>query len=157
MEKAKCEKTNTYIDLFSGCGGLSLGLGWAGWRGVFAIEKDPMAYKTFKKNLIDESAPHRHFANWPSWLEKTPHAIEDILQDENAVQHLRKMSGQVTLVAGGPPAKAFRLRVRVMATILAMCWCLSKLRPLKFSDRDMSLLKMLEDLSISLCPDLLME
>lgn len=29
----------TYIDLFSGCGGLSLGLHNAGWKGVFAIEK----------------------------------------------------------------------------------------------------------------------
>ncbi len=39
--------TTNYIDFFAGCGGLSLGLGWAGWSGVFAIEKDPMAFKTF--------------------------------------------------------------------------------------------------------------
>ena len=59
---------NTYIDFFAGCGGLSLGLGWGGWRGVFAIEKDPMAFKTFNKNLIVENAPHQHFKNWPAWL-----------------------------------------------------------------------------------------
>lgn len=29
----------TVIDLFSGCGGLSLGLYKAGWQGLFAIEK----------------------------------------------------------------------------------------------------------------------
>ena len=34
------------IDLFAGCGGLSLGLYLAGWSGVFAIEKNPCAYAT---------------------------------------------------------------------------------------------------------------
>lgn len=29
----------TVIDLFAGCGGLSLGLYQAGWNGIFAIEK----------------------------------------------------------------------------------------------------------------------
>ncbi|PPE76844.1 DNA (cytosine-5-)-methyltransferase, partial [Kaistia algarum] len=43
----------TYIDLFSGCGGLSLGLGKAGWQGILAVEKDPMAFATFEHNLID--------------------------------------------------------------------------------------------------------
>jgi DNA (cytosine-5)-methyltransferase 1 len=32
-------KKYTYIDLFAGCGGLSLGLHLAGWKGLFAIEK----------------------------------------------------------------------------------------------------------------------
>lgn len=36
----------TSIDLFAGCGGLSLGLHRAGWNGVFAIERDPMAFET---------------------------------------------------------------------------------------------------------------
>ncbi|MCJ7770155.1 DNA cytosine methyltransferase, partial [Candidatus Bathyarchaeota archaeon] len=42
-----------YIDLFAGCGGISLGLHNEGWRGVFAIEKSKMAFKTLKHNLID--------------------------------------------------------------------------------------------------------
>ena len=52
------QKKNTYIDLFSGCGGLSLGLGNAGWQGIFAVEKDPMAFETFKHNLIDGNYGH---------------------------------------------------------------------------------------------------
>ena len=104
---AKSKSANTYIDFFSGCGGLSLGLGWAGWQGVFAIEKDPMAYTTFDKNLIAADAPHRHFENWPSWLSKEPHTIEDVLQSEDMVENLKKMAGQVTLVAGGPPCQGF--------------------------------------------------
>ena len=104
---ATSKSKNTYIDFFSGCGGLSLGLGWAGWQGIFAIEKDPMAYTTFEKNLIATDAPHRHFENWPSWLSKEPHTIEDVLQSDNMVENLKKMEGQVTLVAGGPPCQGF--------------------------------------------------
>ncbi len=32
------------IDLFSGCGGLSLGLHKAGWRGLFAVEKNVLTH-----------------------------------------------------------------------------------------------------------------
>ena len=40
----------TYIDLFAGCGGLSLGLFNSGqWKGKFAIEKSPDAFKTLKQ------------------------------------------------------------------------------------------------------------
>lgn len=44
--------SKTYIDLFSGCGGLSLGLHNAGWKGAFAIEKSEDAFKTLEHNLI---------------------------------------------------------------------------------------------------------
>lgn len=101
------EKPKTYIDFFAGCGGLSLGLGQAGWSGVFAVEKDPMAYASFDKNLVDVDAPHRHFKKWPSWLTRGPHAIEDLLDDENARKHLEALAGTVTLVAGGPPCQGF--------------------------------------------------
>jgi DNA (cytosine-5)-methyltransferase 1 len=43
-----------FVDLFSGCGGLSLGLAWSGAQGLFAIERDPMAFQTFKANFIDQ-------------------------------------------------------------------------------------------------------
>lgn len=48
------QKNNTVIDIFSGCGGLSLGLHNAGWNGLFAIEKSPQAFATLKHNLIDK-------------------------------------------------------------------------------------------------------
>ena len=56
-------KNLTYIDLFSGCGGLALGLHNAGWRGLFAIEKSSDAFETLKYNLIDKD---NNFS-WPSW------------------------------------------------------------------------------------------
>ena len=77
------EKQPKYIDLFAGCGGLSLGLHNAGWKGLFAIEKSPDAFKTLKHNLIDNK---NHF-NWPQWLPKEnmeiDKAIKQILHPGN--------------------------------------------------------------------------
>jgi len=107
MPVSKTSQAKTYIDFFSGCGGLSLGLGWAGWKGVFAVEKDPMAFQTFRRNLIDRNSPNRHFRNWPKWLSVAPHAIEDVLEDKTAVAGFKQLAGKVTLVAGGPPCQGF--------------------------------------------------
>jgi len=90
-----------YIDIFAGCGGLSLGLHNAGWKGLFAIEKNPMAFATLKHNLIDKK---EHF-NWPDWLPTGPHDINEIL--ENYQAELRSLEGKVNLVAGGPPCQGF--------------------------------------------------
>ncbi|MDC5392164.1 DNA cytosine methyltransferase, partial [Acinetobacter baumannii] len=98
------DQKQTYIDLFSGCGGLSLGLGKAGWNGLFAVEKDPMAFSTFKHNLID--TPCSHF-NWPSWLPQKETTIQDLI--DNYSEQLIKLKGNVDLIAGGPPCQGFSL------------------------------------------------
>lgn len=90
-----------YIDLFAGCGGLSLGLHNAGWRGLFAIEKSPDAFKTLKYNLIDKN---NHF-DWPNWLPQSNLEIDYVLQ--NYKDQLIALRGQVDLVAGGPPCQGF--------------------------------------------------
>ena len=41
-----------YIDLFAGCGGLSLGLQKAGWTGLFAVEKNEDAFSTLKQKAM---------------------------------------------------------------------------------------------------------
>jgi DNA (cytosine-5)-methyltransferase 1 len=41
----------TFIDLFSGCGGASLGLKLAGYKAVAAVDNDPIACKTYEENL----------------------------------------------------------------------------------------------------------
>ncbi|WP_370176174.1 DNA cytosine methyltransferase [Leeuwenhoekiella palythoae] len=96
----------TYIDLFSGCGGLSLGLHNAGWQGVFAIEKSEDAFKTLKHNLIDKK---KHF-NWPSWLSQQHHDINEVLK--NNTEELIQLRGQIDLVAGGPPCQGFSMAGR---------------------------------------------
>jgi len=92
---------NTYIDLFAGCGGLSLGLHQAGWQGLFAIEKSPLAFSTLKHNLIDKL---NHF-DWPDWLTKAAHDIDEILNTKK--QNLFSLRGKVDMVAGGPPCQGF--------------------------------------------------
>lgn len=95
-----------YIDIYAGCGGLSLGLYNAGWRGLFAIEKSKMAFETLKHNLIDKK---RHF-DWPSWLPVTEHDINEVLK--NHKNELEKLNGKVDLVAGGPPCQGFSIAGR---------------------------------------------
>lgn len=97
------KKKYTVIDLFAGCGGLSLGLYQAGWKGLFAIEKNDFAFATLKANLIDNK---KHFA-WPKWLPQTPHDINEILNNYGA--ELLALRGQVDLVAGGPPCQGFSM------------------------------------------------
>ena len=46
----------TVIDLFAGCGGLSLGLYQAGWQGLFAIEKNEFAFATKGTELFVDGA-----------------------------------------------------------------------------------------------------
>jgi DNA (cytosine-5)-methyltransferase 1 len=93
----------TYIDLFAGCGGLSLGLKHAGWEGVFAVERNPMAFETLSHNLIESQ--NSHFAHWPDWLPKKACSIQ-ILTEKHA-ENLKKLRGKVTLIAGGPPCQGF--------------------------------------------------
>ncbi len=103
-KKLENKKKMTYIDLFSGCGGLSLGLGNAGWEGLFAVEKDDMAFSTFKHNLIDSK--HAHF-NWPDWLPQSATTIQDLL--EKYPENLKSLNGEIDLIAGGPPCQGFSL------------------------------------------------
>jgi DNA (cytosine-5)-methyltransferase 1 len=93
----------THIDLFAGCGGISLGLHNAGWRGVFAVEKSEMAFETLRYNLIERLG---HF-DWPGWLPVSEHDILDVLRDYR--QELSGLRGRITLVAGGPPCQGFSL------------------------------------------------
>jgi len=97
--------TGTYIDLFSGCGGLSLGLGKAGWKGLFAIEKDSMAFETFKYNMLG-NGKYQHF-DWPSWLPQQANTIQSIL--EKYPEELSALKGKVDLIAGGPPCQGFSM------------------------------------------------
>jgi DNA (cytosine-5)-methyltransferase 1 len=91
----------TYIDVFAGCGGLSLGLCNAGWQALFAIEKDPMAFGTLCYNLIERGT---HFC-WPDWLPKQSHDIDEVMC--SYADKLKSLKGTVDLVVGGPPCQGF--------------------------------------------------
>jgi len=105
----------TFIDLFAGCGGLSLGLMAAGWKGLFAVERSPDAFKTLRHNFIDGSstAPRQLRFAWPDWLPAEPGDANQFL--ETYFSELSKYRGKVTLVAGGPPCQGFSFAGRRQA------------------------------------------
>jgi len=93
----------TFIDVFAGCGGLSLGLMQAGWTGLFAIEKDKFAFETLKANLLLRESQLRY--EWPKWLPQEPICAMEMLAKHS--QRLAGLACQVDLMAGGPPCQGF--------------------------------------------------
>lgn len=98
----------TFIDLFAGCGGFSLGLMQAGWEGILAVEKDAFAFQTLQDNLIEGT--HGYGYSWPDWFPQEPCTIERFTE---AYGHeLARLRGHITLIAGGPPCQGFSLAGR---------------------------------------------
>jgi DNA (cytosine-5)-methyltransferase 1 len=80
------------IDLFSGCGGLSLGLRRAGFLVAGAVDVDALSIETYQKN-------HRGVAVWNSDIRTL--AASDVMQK------LGIAKGQLDLLAGCPPCQGF--------------------------------------------------
>ena len=95
------------IDLFAGCGGLSLGLHAAGFDCVFAIESNEHAFETYRANLLETGLVG---AEWPDWLNVGSTDIVSFTKDN--AKHLKSMQGEVDLIAGGPPCQGFSLNGR---------------------------------------------
>lgn len=91
----------TFVDLFAGCGGLSLGLFRAGWQGLFGVEKDNFAFETLSANLLSNNP--RYSYDWPSWLPATPMDLSVLLNEYKS--HLSRL--KVDLLVGGPPCQGF--------------------------------------------------
>ncbi|WP_119629901.1 DNA cytosine methyltransferase [Methylocaldum marinum] len=106
--------TNLFIDIFAGCGGLSLGLIRAGWKCAFAIEKNCDAFSTYKHNLLD--GKYATSFDWPIWLERTAHDIDELLESHR--KDLLALRGKVELIAGGASMPGFLI-----------CWQTTARRP----------------------------
>ncbi len=82
------------IDLFCGCGGLSLGLERAGFDVLFAADNWPVATETYERNFT--------------------HPVLTIDLASATAARLRKMAGlgkaEVDLVVGGPPCQGFSIQ-----------------------------------------------
>lgn len=75
----------------------------AGWTGLFAVERDPMAFATLQANLLDPES--RLQFEWPEWLPKQAYEIGAF--NQRFSHKLKALRGQVDLVAGGPPCQGF--------------------------------------------------
>ena len=88
MPREKNNNRPIVIDIFAGCGGLSLGLYQSGWQGLFAVEKNKNAFETLEYNLIQSK---NHF-DWPVWL---PKSNLDIIEVTNLYEReLRSLHGR---------------------------------------------------------------
>lgn len=82
----------TAIDLFSGCGGLTLGLKQADFRVVGAVEVDPISIETYKQN-------HPEVIVWDADIRE--------LAPEIILDQLGIAQGEIDLLAGCPPCQGF--------------------------------------------------
>lgn len=84
-------KKFTFIDLFCGCGGFSLGLDRAGLLGLAAIDFNEEAIEVFRKNLP-----------------QIPHILKADVTQFTAKQLAAKMgTDTVDVIVGGPPCQGF--------------------------------------------------
>lgn len=106
-----------YVDLFAGCGGLSLGIERAGGDLLLAVEKSEMAARTFAHNLVVDAADPREWARYveqPVDAQVSNRLLVRPLSDLLAAKHLVEDLGtrDLDLVVGGPPCQGFSLAGR---------------------------------------------
>ncbi len=83
LERLRKGRQARVLDLFAGCGGLSLGFAAAGFQSVGAVEMDPLAVRSFAMNLNHDAEPC------------------DITQEDPGA------APEADVILGGPPCQAF--------------------------------------------------
>lgn len=82
-------REHTFLDLFSGCGGLTLGLQRAGWECLLAVDHWKDAVATYRHNVRD-------------------HPVEQLgIHDLTNAKLARLLNDRPTWVVGGPPCQGF--------------------------------------------------
>lgn len=108
-----------YIDLFAGCGGLSLGFESANFNLVFAVEKSPMAAETFYHNFIKNIKDQQEWNNYLSLTDEEK--LENklfvgetltLLEKPQLLNKVKSKIGELDLIVGGPPCQGFSLAGR---------------------------------------------
>jgi DNA (cytosine-5)-methyltransferase 1 len=102
------KKKYTFVDLFAGCGGLSLGLEQAGFTPVLVNELNPDAMATYLENRKDE---------FPWLLDNNINDVKDLVLNEAKLDGFRDnildkigvdiYNKELDLVCGGPPCQGF--------------------------------------------------
>lgn len=101
------KKHGYFVDLFAGCGGMSLGLENAGFQPIYVNELNRDALESYLRNRDDK---------YP-YLRKKYHSkdIAEIAGNDKSIQNLLRelendfqmKSGDIDLVVGGPPCQGY--------------------------------------------------
>lgn len=87
-------QVGSYVDLFSGAGGLSLGFKWAGWTPIVANDIDPSFLKTYAANIHPNTIPGD--IRDKSVFKRLVEAVKDSRKPDEPL-----------FVLGGPPCQGF--------------------------------------------------
>ncbi|WP_108861936.1 DNA (cytosine-5-)-methyltransferase [Ruegeria sp. Alg231-54] len=87
-------EAGAFVDLFCGCGGLSLGFKWAGWNHLYAVDIDKAAVSSFQHNISNDAL------------------VGDLRSDDVRATLVsrssnRQKANKPLIVLGGPPCQGF--------------------------------------------------
>ena len=91
----------TYIDLFCGAGGLSLGFDKAGFENIFSVEFNPDFAKTYKRNFPKHNLIVDDIRNI------TEDKIAELIEDK-----------KIDVIVGGPPCQGFSIAGNIGRTFI---------------------------------------
>lgn len=107
MPRAKPARPLHVVDLFAGCGGLSLGLEQAGFQPAFVNELNEQALATY---LANREAAHPHLAEEGFHVNDVHAMLEDAFMRRlkgRLRTDLGIAAGELDLVVGGPPCQGY--------------------------------------------------
>ena len=99
-------KSRVFVDLFAGCGGLSLGLENAGFEPIFVNELSPDAMNTYLVNRDERHPDLRKKYNSYDIKDLIRHGrLDDLMTGFKRDYGIK--DGELDLVVGGPPCQGF--------------------------------------------------
>ena len=86
------KKVPTYIDLFSGAGGMSLGFDKVGFKNIFSIDIEPSFCQTYKANFPNHNLIEKDICSL------TKEEIKSLIKNK-----------EIEVIIGGPPCQGFSM------------------------------------------------